>query len=118
MAKKKRIWTKIKSEYGTILRDDTPLTDTEKMMHQFVSDRSRVEVENSDNIRKSKYNGLFQKIWAKLFGISGKFLWGDTKERCLFVKRVICKRMRCPEPFVKNGRVCGNKRGVKCRYQL
>ena len=102
---KKKKWTEIKS-------------DTEKMMYQFISDRSKVEVENSDNIRKSKYNGLFQKIWAKLFGISGKFLWGDTKQRCLFAKTIICKRMRCPdEPFVKNGRVCGNKKGVKCRYQ-
>ena len=118
MEKKERIWTEIKSEYGTILRDDTPLTGAEKVMYQFVSDRSKVEVEDSDNIRKSKYNGLFQKIWAKLFGISGKFLWGDTKQRCLFAKTIICKRMKCPgEPFVKNGRVCGNKKGVKCPYQ-
>jgi len=117
MTKKKK-WTKIKSENGTILRDDTPLTDQEKMMYQFVSERSKVEVENSDNIRKTKYNGLFQKIWAKLFGVSGKFLWGDTKKPCLFEKAVICKRMKCPDkPFHKNGRSCGNKRGVRCRYQ-
>ena len=106
-----RIMTPITIDGHTILRDDTPLNDFEKLVSQFKSDRSKVEEEwMSDSKRKSRYNNFFDKIWMKLFGISGKFLWRDTKEKNMKVK--ICTKKKC------GIRVCKTRKADEaCRYR-
>lgn len=107
-----RIMTPITIDGHTILRDDTPLNDFEKLVYKFKSERSKVEQETLTDIkRKSKYNNFFDKIWMKLFGISGKFLWRDTK-RCPITEKVKwCNKKKCNKVFE-----C-KKRRTRCRFR-
>lgn len=110
-----RIMTPIIVDGKTVCyRDDTPLNDYEKLVQQFKIERKNVEHFISDK-KRSKYNNWFQKLWAKLFGISGKFLFGDTKtciiEKIKWCNKKKCNKKKCKIFMLKNG-------NIRCRYLI
>ena len=97
--------------------DQKPEVNDKKLMEQFVIEGKKVEHFNRDKKRKTPYNGFFRKIWARLFGISAKFLWGDTKQPMRWERIRICKKKKCNKPRQYGGICMYKSKNEKCRYE-